>query len=59
MLESERRAHTALPLEAQCEAEWQNSPQVREEFHSYEGYVAYRKAEARGCIKILHAEEAA
>jgi hypothetical protein len=40
----------SMPLEARCKAEWDRSSAIREEFHSLEGYTAYRKVEARGGI---------
>jgi hypothetical protein len=33
--------------------EWESSPALREEFTSYEAFLAFRKAEARGLIRII------
>jgi len=42
-----------LPMEEQCKAKWQRSPQLRAEFGTLEGYVAYTKAYSNGQVKIL------
>jgi hypothetical protein len=49
----------ALPFPAQCEAEWAQSASVRAEFHSFEAYVAYRKAEDQGYVKQFSTKEKA
>lgn len=50
-LDTVAAASPLLSLEEQCQAEWASSSPLREEFYSLEGYIAYRKAEARGVIK--------
>lgn len=48
---------SALPLDERCKAEWErNVAGVRDEFTSYEAYVAFSKAEARGGVKILNTD---
>jgi hypothetical protein len=45
---------SSLPLEDRCKAEWEtNVDGVREEFDTLSQYLAFRKAEARGVVKIL------
>lgn len=34
-------------------AEWERSPAIRAEFESFERFLAFRKADAKGLIKIL------
>lgn len=43
-----------LPLEDRAKAEWDNSPELREEFNDkYSSFLAFRKAEASGQARIL------
>ncbi len=40
-------------LEERCKQDWAGSPALRDEFRSLEVYTAYRKAEARGLVRIF------
>lgn len=43
-----------LPLEDQCNAEWQQDPQLRAEFgNQLSAYLAYRRAESNGQVRIF------
>jgi signal peptide peptidase SppA len=42
-----------LPLEEQCKAAWDKSPEVRGEFGTLQVYTAFRQAEAAGQARIL------
>lgn len=46
-------ADAHLPLEERCKAKWESDAKVREEFTSYEAYLAYERASAKGKVKIL------
>ena len=48
--------HDALSedLRSRLRAEFEASPELRAEFISVEGYVAFKKAEAEGRVRILH-----
>jgi len=39
------------PIEDRAEAEWNGSPDIRNEFGSKEAFVAFRKAEEDGRVK--------
>jgi signal peptide peptidase SppA len=43
----------ALPLDQRCKAIWDRDPSVREEFGTFEAYLAFQKADAQGQIRIL------
>jgi hypothetical protein len=40
-------------IEERCRSEWASSPALRAEFSSLEAYTAYRRAEARGLVRII------
>ena len=40
-------------IEERCRSEWASSPALRAEFTSLEAYTAFRRAEARGAVKII------
>jgi signal peptide peptidase SppA len=42
-----------LPIEQRAKAEWDAKPAVRAEFTSFESYLALRKAEASGRVRVL------
>jgi hypothetical protein len=42
-----------LPLEDRCKVEFDGSPELRDEFGSLSVYVAFKRAEANGQVKIL------
>ncbi len=43
-----------LPVEERTKAEWDKDPELRAEFlNSYEGYLAYTKADEDGRVKVL------
>jgi capsid assembly protease len=45
----------SLPLEERAKAAWDKDPKIRAEFGSqYGAYLAYRKAEESGRVKIYH-----
>lgn len=44
---------SGLPLEERCKAEWQNDTKIREEYVTFEDYIAYEKANAAGQVKVL------
>lgn len=41
------------PIEDRAKLAWDKSPEVREEFRTFSAYLAFRKAEAAGQVKIL------
>lgn len=41
------------PIENRAKATWESDPKVREEFVSFESYLAFRKAEASGRVRVL------
>jgi capsid assembly protease len=42
------------PVEERAKAEWDKSADLRAEFaENYESYLAYKKADEKGCVKIL------
>lgn len=41
------------PVETRAKLAWDKSPDVREEFRTFSAYLAYRKAEAAGQVKIF------
>jgi len=43
---------SSLPPEGQAKAEWFSDPSLHEEFSSFENYLAYRKAEAQGLVRV-------
>ena len=45
--------HDTFGIEAQARAEWQRSPAIRAEFVELERYIAFRRAEAKGLVRIL------
>lgn len=60
MEEEEEERATAPPssrdtygIEARARGEWERSAAIREEFTSLEAYTAFRKAEARGLVRII------
>jgi signal peptide peptidase SppA len=42
-----------LPVEERAKAEWDKSPEIRGEFGSQASYLAFRKAEEEGRVRIL------
>lgn len=46
-------ANSSLPVEDQAKAEWANDPKIRAEHVGEAEYVAYRKADAAGQIKVM------
>ncbi|HWH75557.1 MAG TPA: S49 family peptidase [Methylibium sp.] len=44
---------TSLPIEQRAKAEWDAKPEVRGEFTSFESYLALRKAEESGRVRVL------
>lgn len=40
------------PIEERAKAEWSNSPSIRSEFLSFDNYIAFKKADEEGLIKI-------
>jgi len=52
--EAAAAADAALPLEDRCKREWDGDPKLRTEFgDSYGSYLAFRKADEKGRVKIL------
>jgi len=49
----------ALPLDERCKAEWDASAQLRSEFASFDHYVALKKAEAGGKVRVFAPKAAA
>ena len=45
--------HDSLGIERAARAEWERSAAIRAEFTCLEAYVAFRRAEARGLVKII------
>jgi len=43
----------SLPIEQRAKAEWDAKPEVRGEFASFESYLALRKAEESGRVRVL------
>jgi hypothetical protein len=50
-------AFSKLPCEDRAKLEWQNSPDLQNEFYSLEGYVAFRRADEAGKIRICKREK--
>lgn len=48
-------AEAAVPVDAEsmAKAEWEKSPELRDEFPSLGAYVAYRKADEAGRVRIF------
>ena len=40
-------------IEERCRSEWASSPALRAEFSCLEAYTAFRRAEARGLVRII------
>lgn len=54
--EEERARGTAgdtFGIEERCRGEWARSPELREEFSCLEAYTAFRRAEAKGLVRII------
>ncbi len=51
--ENEVVSMEGMPLEDRCKAEWEKSDKIRAEFSDLENYVAYKKAESNGQVRIL------
>jgi hypothetical protein len=51
-IEAARKRDT-FGLEEICAREWASNPLIRDEFRELARYVAYRRAEARGLVRIL------
>lgn len=49
----EKDGGTELSLEDQCKKDWEKDSKIRDEFKTEGAYLAYKKAEARGAVKIL------
>jgi signal peptide peptidase SppA len=47
-------ADSGAPLEEQCKATWDKTPEVRQEFGTLEVYTAFRQAEQAGQARILN-----
>lgn len=44
------------PTDQELQREWQNSPALRAEFlDNFDSYAAYRRADAAGRIRVMHA----
>jgi len=56
---SQDRDLSSLPLDDRCKAEFERDAKIRAEFRSLKHYVAFKRAEARGTVKILHAGKTA
>lgn len=42
-----------LPLEERCKQEWEQQPELRDEFSSLETYTAFKRAEEGGQVRVL------
>lgn len=47
------KADDHVPLEDRCKAEWNKDEKIRAEFLTLESYIAFKKAEGDGRVKIL------
>jgi hypothetical protein len=45
--------HDTFGVEQAARREWESSPSIRAEFTQWEAFLAYRRAEARGAVRIL------
>lgn len=52
-------AEESLPIDERCKARWDRDASIRKEFTSFEGYLGFEKAQARGGVKILGSKKAA
>lgn len=43
----------SLGIERAARREWESSPALRQEFSCLEAYTAFRKADARGLVRII------
>jgi hypothetical protein len=43
----------SLPIEQRAKADWDTKAEIRAEFVSFESYLALRKAEASGRVRVL------
>lgn len=49
-------ATEALPIDARCKAKWEKDAAIRTEFVTFDAYLGYEKANARGGVKVLGAK---
>jgi hypothetical protein len=45
--------HDTFGIEERCRREWEQSPALRAEFSCLEAYTAFRRAEAKGRVRII------
>lgn len=51
--EMQPKADETLPLDERCRAEWQTDPTIRADFGDIDEYIAYRRAEDSGRVRVL------
>jgi hypothetical protein len=49
----EPASHDTYGIEERCRGEWESSAAIRAEFRTFEVLLAYRKAEAKGLVRIF------
>jgi hypothetical protein len=49
----EPASHDTFGIEERCRREWEQSAALRAEFTCLEAYIAFRRAEAKGLVRII------